>query len=115
MFWFSLDCFVNHGDIARQQSFKETAGIPGPKEFGPVGIHELMYTFLDTFLINLYVFSDSKLTVLRAPWIIFNIIEYLSFSEWVHFGFKCYLNYFPVLQEILKLQFPAGLTILTQN
>ena len=32
-------------------TLKERAGIPGPKEFGPVAIHELMYTFLDTFLL----------------------------------------------------------------
>ena len=28
---------------------KERAGIPGPKEFGPVAIQELMYIFWGTF------------------------------------------------------------------
>ena len=81
---------------------KERAGIPFLKEFGPVAIHELMYTFWGTFLFNLYISSDFRPTVLRAPWTIFNIIADLSFSEWVHFGFKFSLKYFSCASRNLK-------------
>ena len=81
---------------------KERAGIPGPKEFGPVAIHELIYTFWDTFLSVYNLKKNFKLIVLRAPWTIFNIIADLSFSEWVHFGFKFSLKYFACVSRNLK-------------
>ena len=54
------------------------------------------------FLLNYNFKKNFKLTVLRAPWVIFNIIADLSFSEWVHFGFKFSLKYFVCASRNLK-------------
>ena len=81
---------------------KERGGIPFLKELGPVAIPELMYTFLDPFYINYFISRNIKLTVLRAPWTISNIIQDLGFSGWVHLGLKFSLKYFHCVSRNLK-------------